>query len=128
MRLTQLRISRTQSDNGMNLRDAMNDEHGPPYPDVLTGREDHLWMAAFAQGYGEAQGILMATSTNGRTMRIHNLSATTRSENIKRCESIDRRTLRIQVRAQLDAMPYWKPESENWGPDPWHEGLDVHRV
>ena len=113
----------------MNLRDSLNDpSQGGPLPDPLEGREDFLWAAAFVCRYSEAGGMLMATSTEGRTLRLHNLTANTRSAKIVRAGLTSVGTVKAAVRAQLDAMPFWEPESDNIGPDPWlGNENDIHR-
>lgn len=87
-------------------------------PDPVSGREDFLIATAFVRGVGLATGQRLAMSTDGPTMRIHNLSNDTRSAVIRRTQETAGE-VQIAVVAQLDAMPYWESESDNWGPDPW---------
>lgn len=105
----------------MNLRESLNSsDHGDPLdPDVLTGHEDYHWVMAYVHGWAEAKNLRIAVSTNGATVRLHNLSADTRSAKISRRNLNTRHDIRVAVQAQLDALPYWDAESDDWGPDPW---------
>lgn len=103
----------------MNLRDVLNSEYGDPIPDPVSGREDYLIACAFVKGYEEGKPFTMATSTNGRTMQLHNLSANTRSALILRDSLKTKLDVETAVRAQLDAMSFWVGESNEWGRDPW---------
>lgn len=98
-------------------------------PDHLSGREDWQYMSALVTGWAVPRGVLTATTTNGRTMRIHNLDADTRSAPIRRGLSTARDVI-VAVFAQLDAMPFWEEESDTWGPDPWmyDDSPDVSRL
>lgn len=104
----------------MNLRETF-EKWDDPQPDPVEGREDVLVASAFAWGFGAATGRWLVVSTNGPTMRIHDLTNDTRSASINRRQETVRE-VRIAVAAQLDALPYWEPELDTWGPDPWKEG------
>lgn len=107
----------------MNLRDVLNDDYGEPVPVPMKGREDFLVLAALAIGYGIARDARIATSTNGRTMRLHNLDANTRSAKIVRAGMTTDRAVIVAFQAQMDAMPFWESESDEWGGDPWPNGM-----
>jgi hypothetical protein len=112
----------------VNLRESLNNpDHGDGWKDPVSGREDFLWAGAFVHGWSEARGLRFAISTDGPTMRLHNLDADTRSANIVR-NARTTRDVAVAIRAQLDALPFWGPEEDTWGPDPWHGGQSVRRV
>lgn len=114
----------------MNLRDSLNNpDHGGPLPDTLAGREDFLYATAYAFGYAEGRDLSLATSTNGRTLRIHDLRRNTRSATILRAGLDTPSKVRVAVLAQLDGLEYWQAESEQWGADPWlnDDDPDIHR-
>ena len=106
----------------VNLRESIDDPgQGAPLPDELPLAENYRYAAAFMHGYSEATGLRFATSTHGPTIQIHNLSNDTRSAEIDRKDMLSVRRLLIAMRAQLDALPYWEAEADDWGPDPWPE-------
>lgn len=111
----------------MNLREALSPEHGEPVPDDSTPKERWEHFSAFAYGWGTARGVRLTTSTDGSSMRIHNLDADTRSAKVVRDRIETVGAAYVAALAQLDALPYWEPESDDWGPDPWADGRDVRR-
>lgn len=102
----------------MNLRESL-ERWDDAVEDPLDGREQMTWACGFVRGFAEATGARLALSTNGRTMRIHDLGTDTRSAAIVRSGLTDSRRLLTALRAQLDARPHWIPESDRWGPNPW---------
>jgi hypothetical protein len=106
----------------MNLRESLNNPgHGGPVPNPVEPPRDLDWIAGYCEGYAEAKGIRMAVSTTGPIIQMHNLTTDTCSAKIHRVVLTDMKALVTAVRAQIDAMPYWQPEYEDWGPDPWPE-------
>lgn len=103
----------------MNLRESL--EGGDGMDDVVSGREDYLTAWAYVAGWGEGVGRHTAVSTDGVTLRIHDLTRDTRSAPILRHLRTTRDVL-VATKAQLDAIEYWEPESDTWGPDPWSDG------
>jgi len=104
------------------LKDTFGPEYGEPIPDPISGREDFLLLSAMAAGWNRIGGALLATSTNGRTMRLHNMTANTRSPRIIRHGLLTERDVVVCFNAHMDAMPFWEQESDDWGADPYSKG------
>jgi|GEM_PF-2808358 len=112
----------------MNLHDALAPDHGAPHPeDELGPGKAWAFFTGLVAGYAEAIGRRLAVSTNGRTMRIHDLGANTRSSPIRRPGLKTKTQLLTAFRAQMDARPFWGSESDGWGPDPWGQD-DIIRL
>ena len=106
----------------MNFRESIdNPDHGEPYYWEIDPVEGLRYASGYVQGYAEVTGRRLVTSSNGHTMRIHDLDNDTRSAPIARGELKTTPAVRIAVQAQLDALPYWGPEGDGWGPDPWRD-------
>ena len=104
----------------MNLRESLDPEYGESVPDkrVLSSREAWMFFLALSKGYAYGAGIELAASTNGRTMRLHDLSNDTRSPKIARERDYTEGEVLSVFLSQIGHLSVWEPESDEWGPEP----------
>lgn len=104
----------------MNLRESLEPSHGPPHEAPLPPPQDLRWLTGLAMGWGLATGREMAVTCNGPTMRLHDLTNDRRSPVIARGGKWNEEALMQCFRFHIEHIDHWIPESDNWGPDPWH--------
>ena len=103
----------------MNLDEALSPEWGEPINTTLTPMEAWRVFCALAHAHQIATGVRIATSTNGATMRLHDVDAGARSPKIRH-GPWDEKELVTCFRLHVTRRKSWEPESTTWGPDPYH--------
>lgn len=106
----------------MKLREVLDPIYGEPLPPNMDPLNVWTEFAFTGYGYGLGAGRLIVATTNGTTMRLHDVERETRSPAVDRSvPGADR------ARALLATIDDWELEPDGWGANPFDLGELVQR-